>query len=103
MQQLQTYGRPLMCTEYLARGAGSTFDSLAADGRKYHVGMINWGFVCGKTQTHFPWDSWQRPYTQKPPMVWFHDVLHPDGKPYRDARGRADPRADAGGGIRIRG
>ena len=30
-----------------------------------------------------PWDSWQRPYTLRPPTVWFHDLLHPDGKPYR--------------------
>jgi hypothetical protein len=41
--------------------------------------------VLGKTQTNFPWDSWQRPYTQNPPVVWHHDILHPDGKPYRQA------------------
>jgi hypothetical protein len=47
--------------------------------------MINWGFVVGKTQTHFPWDSWQKPYTGQPPLVWHHDILHADGKPYRQA------------------
>jgi hypothetical protein len=81
--QLQAYGRPLICTEYLARGAGSTFDTSLPLARKYNVGMMNWGFVLGKTQTNFPWDSWQRPYTQNPPVVWHHDILHPDGKPYR--------------------
>jgi hypothetical protein len=30
-----------------------------------------------------PWDSWQRPYVLKPPVIWFHDILHGDGKPYR--------------------
>lgn len=45
--------------------------------------MINWGFVDGKTQTTLPWDSWQRPYTLRPPPVWFHDLLHRDGTPYR--------------------
>jgi hypothetical protein len=85
VKQLQAYGRPLICTEYLARGAGSTFDTSLPLARKYNVGMMNWGFVLGKTQTNFPWDSWQRPYTQNPPVVWHHDILHPDGKPYRQA------------------
>jgi hypothetical protein len=83
--QLQAYGRPLICTEYLARGAGSTFDSSLPLALKYDVGMMNWGFVLGKTQTNFPWDSWQRPYTQNPPVVWHHDIFHADGKPYRQA------------------
>ncbi len=47
--------------------------------------MINWGFVDGKTQTRYPWDSWQKPYTQSQPVVWHHDVFHADGKPYRQA------------------
>jgi hypothetical protein len=47
--------------------------------------MINWGFVKGKEQTHLPWDSWQRPYVLTEPTVWFHDVLHEDGTPYRQA------------------
>jgi hypothetical protein len=83
--QLQAYGRPLICTEYLARGAGSTFDTSLPLARRLNVGMINWGFVLGKTQTNFPWDSWQKPYTQSPPVVWHHDVFHADGKPYRQA------------------
>jgi hypothetical protein len=85
VRQLQAYGRPLICTEYLARGAGSTFDTSLPLAREYNVGMINWGFVLGKTQTNFPWDSWQRPYTQNPPVVWHHDIFHADGKPYRQA------------------
>jgi hypothetical protein len=67
----------------MARGAGSTIDGSLAIARRANVGMINWGFVLGKTQTNFPWDSWQRPYTLQPPTVWFHDLLHPDGTPYR--------------------
>jgi hypothetical protein len=55
-----------------------------ADG-EYEVGMYNWGFVVGKTQTHLPWDSWQRPYVDREPDEWFHEVLHPDGTPYRQA------------------
>jgi hypothetical protein len=85
IKQLQAYGRPILCTEYLARGAGSTFDTSLPIARRYDVGMINWGFVVGKTQTNFPWDSWQKPYTQSQPVVWHHDVFHADGKPYRQA------------------
>jgi hypothetical protein len=80
--QLLAYARPIVCTEYLARGMGSTFDHALAAARRLKVGMINWGFVSGKSQTNMPWDSWKNPYTVAPPTVWFHDILHPDGKPY---------------------
>ncbi|OOG36899.1 1,4-beta-xylanase [Rhodanobacter sp. C06] len=82
--QLKLYGRPLICTEYMARGAGSTIDGVLPLGKKLDVGMVNWGFVLGKTQTNLPWDSWQRPYTLQPPTIWFHDLLHEDGTPYRE-------------------
>lgn len=45
--------------------------------------MINWGFVDGAIQTRFPWDSWERPYTMREPVLWFHDLLKADGTPYR--------------------
>ena len=48
-------------------------------GKRMDVGMINWGFVNGKTQTDMPWDSWQLPYVLRPPVVWFHDLL-PSGR-----------------------
>jgi hypothetical protein len=83
--QLQSWGRPILCTEYLARGAGSLFETSLPIARKYRVGMINWGLVDGKTQTRYPWDSWQKPYTQSQPVVWHHDVFHADGRPYRQA------------------
>lgn len=83
VRQLQAYGRPLVCTEYMARGMGSTFDTTLPIARAENIGMINWGFVAGKSQTNMPWDSWKNPYTFAPPSVWFHDVLHTDGSPYR--------------------
>ena len=82
---LKKFGRPLICTEYMARGAGSTFDTVLPLAKKYQVGAINWGFVAGKTQTYLPWDSWQRPYVLEQPTIWFHDVLYSDGRPYREA------------------
>ena len=83
--QLKTYGRPLICTEYMARGNGSTFDGTLPRGHAEGIAMYNWGFVDGKTQTRLPWDSWKKPYTGDEPPIWFHEVFHTDGTPYRQA------------------
>jgi hypothetical protein len=83
VKQLDQFHRPLICTEYMARGAGSTFDTILPIARQYHVGAINWGLVAGNSQTYLPRDSWQRPYVNEQPTVSFHDVFYPDGKPYR--------------------
>ena len=83
IKELQVYGRPILCTEYMARGAGSTFDNSLPIAKKYHVAAINWGLVAGKTQTYFPWDSWSHPYVKEQPTVWFHEVFRQDDTPYR--------------------
>jgi hypothetical protein len=79
---LKRYNRPMICTEYMARGNGSFFVGALLVGKAHNVGMINWGLVQGKTQTHLPWDSWQRPYVDREPSVWFHEVFRTDGRPY---------------------
>jgi hypothetical protein len=79
---LQQYHRPLICTEYMARSNGSTFQGILPIAKKYNVGAINWGLVAGKTQTYLPWDSWDHPYTDRQPAVWFHEVFRTDGQPY---------------------
>lgn len=84
-KQMLSYGRPVLATEFMARGNGSTFDGSLPIGRKYNIAMINWGFVDGKSQTRLPWDSWKKPYTAEEPTIWFHEVLRSDGKPYRQA------------------
>jgi hypothetical protein len=83
IRSLQPLGRPIICTEYMARGAGSTFDGSLPIAKQYHVGAINWGLVAGKTQTYLPWDSWKRPYVELQPTVWFHEVFKQDDTPYR--------------------
>lgn len=83
VEELQQHHRPIICTEYMARGVGSIFDTILPLAKSLNVGAINWGFVAGKTQTYLPWDSWQRPYVLEQPPVWFHDIFHPDGTPYR--------------------
>jgi hypothetical protein len=83
IQELERMGRPILCTEYMARGAGSTFDGSLPIAKQYHVAAMNWGLVAGKTQTYLPWDSKQRPYVLIQPTLWFHDVFRQDGTPYR--------------------
>ena len=85
MAWLKKYNRPVICTEYMARSAGSTCDTVMPIAKQERVAVINWGFVAGKTQTYLPWDSWQRPYVLDQPQVWFHDVLRGDGTLYRQA------------------
>jgi hypothetical protein len=83
--QLQRQGRPVLCTEYMARGKGSTFEGSLPVAKKYKVAAINWGFVAGKTQTFLPWDSWEQPYVDREPAIWFHEVFRTDGQPYDPA------------------
>ena len=105
---LRQYNRPIVCTEWLARDAGSLFDTCLVSARRANVGAVNWGCVVGKTQTNLPWDSWQHPYTtaqalggtafrvliepdtrwpvsyeSETPIVWHHEIFFPDGTPYR--------------------
>jgi hypothetical protein len=85
-QEVRSFGRPVICTEYMARSAGSTFDGSLPIGKSLNIGMLNWGFVDGKTQTKFPGDSVLFPYVgARQPTIWFHDVLGRDGTPYRRA------------------
>ena len=81
--ELKPLGRPIICTEYMARGNGSTFDGSLPVAKRYNVAAINWGLVAGKTQTYLPWDSWQRPYVLIQPAIWFHEVFKQDDTPYR--------------------
>ena len=81
---LQQYHRPILGTEYMARSNGSTFQGTLPIARKYRVAAINWGLVAGKTQTYYPWDSWQHPYVDHEPAMWFHDIFQTTGQPYDD-------------------
>ena len=74
-------GRPIICSEYMARPIGSTFQKVMPIFAREHVGAINWGFVSGKSQTIYPWDSWNNEYTAEP-KVWFHDIFRRDGTPF---------------------
>ena len=81
---LENYHRPILCTEFMARSVGSTFDTILPIAKQHHVAAINWGLVAGKTQTYLPWESWEHPYISQQPPVWFHEVFYSDGRPYRE-------------------
>jgi hypothetical protein len=82
VRNLRRYNRPLLCTEYMARPAGSTFEPHLGWMKEQRVAAYNWGFVDGKSQTIYPWDSWKKPYAAEP-REWFHDIFRRDGTPYR--------------------
>lgn len=82
--ELAPQGRPILCTEYMARQEGSTVQGILPVAKRRNVGVYNWGLVAGKSQTYYPWDSWDNPYSSIP-SVWFHDLLRPDGRPHQSA------------------
>jgi hypothetical protein len=81
VDNLRRYNRPMLCTEYMSRGSGSTFDPVMGYLKKHKIGAYNWGLVAGKTQTHYPWETWRKQYTAEPEL-WFHEIFRKDGTPY---------------------
>lgn len=79
---LKTMGRPLMCTEFMARPTGSTFQAILPAAKELEVGAFCWGLVRGKTQTHLPWDSWENPNIEGLKDAWFHDIFDESGEPH---------------------
>ena len=79
---LKEYNRPIICGEYMARNTGCTFENMLPIFKEHRIAAINWGFVAGRSQTNYPWDSWTKKYTAEPEL-WFHDILRQDGTPYR--------------------
>ncbi|MFB9051185.1 cellulase family glycosylhydrolase [Sphingobium indicum] len=82
---LKTMGRPLLCTEYMARPAGSTFQAILPIAKEEQVGTFCWGLVKGKTQTHLPWDKWENPNLEGLKEKWFHDIFDADGTPHDES------------------
>ena len=81
--ELKKYNRPLLCTEYMARTNGSTFEKILPILKENQIHAINWGFVSGKTNTIFPWSSWNTPFASIP-KIWFHDVYRTDKTPFSE-------------------
>lgn len=81
VQVLKANGKPLICTEYMARTRNSRFATVLPMLKTEQVGAINWGFVSGKTNTIYAWDEPHPNGSQ--PIEWSHDIFRNDGTPYR--------------------
>ena len=78
INRLRRHGRPLICTEWMARGSGSRIETHLPIFERERIGCYNWSLVNGKTQTQFSWTD----HDTEDPDIWFHDLLRGDGKPY---------------------
>lgn len=76
---MKQFNRPVICTEYMARFRGSTFEEIMPLLKANNVGAISFGLVAGKTNFYVPWDSKEG---DPEPKLWLHDILHKDGTPY---------------------
>lgn len=79
VELLRAERRPILCTEWLARGLGSRLASHLPWFAEQRIGCFHWGLVNGRTQTHLPWPGFEGLYTDG---SWHHDLLHADGTPY---------------------
>lgn len=73
---LQKRGRPVICTEYMARTNKSLFLTHLSILKRKNIAAINWGLVSGKSNTIFPWGSKEG---SPEPVRWFHDIFRKDG------------------------
>lgn len=65
----------------MARTRNSRFSTILPILKNENVGAINWGFVAGKSNTKYAWDT---PISDgSEPVEWFHDIFNKDGTPYR--------------------
>ncbi len=84
VDKLTAYNKPMICTEFLAKGIGCTFEEVLPVAKKLHAGAMCWGLVSGKSNTIYDWDSWKKPNIEEP-KIWHHDLFRKDGQPYSDA------------------
>ncbi|HEX6964038.1 MAG TPA: hypothetical protein VF175_19375, partial [Lacipirellula sp.] len=81
--ELRKFNRPLLCTEYMARGNGSTFEAILPILKEERIAAYNWGLVDGRTNTKYPWETWKMPIYGEP-EPWHHEIFHTDGRPYSE-------------------
>jgi hypothetical protein len=83
IDELKVSKRPLICTEYMARRNGSTFETILPILKNQKIIAINWGLVDGKTNTKYAWDEPIKDGSE--PKLWFHEIFKADGSPYKKA------------------
>lgn len=79
---LKGFGRPVICTEWMARSLGGNYETDLPLFKTEGVDCFQWGLVNGRTQCQYDWRS--LPGGEADSVNgWFHDIFHPDGTPYR--------------------
>jgi len=74
-----------MVTEWLHRPNGNTIKDLLPWMKEEKIGAWQWGMIQGKTQTNLSWNTMgETGIPDANPALWQHDILYPDGTPYRE-------------------
>lgn len=76
--------RPIFISEWMHRPNGSCIMDHLPWFKEEKIGVWQWGLVQGKTQTHLSWSTMGTGKPDPNPALWQHDVLYPDGSPYRE-------------------
>lgn len=87
LKLLKQYERPIICSEWLARGSGNTIQAMFPLFYLENIACYNWGFVAGKYQTYEPYNLIWDEYEKNPDLKydftkWFHDLYRPNHRPY---------------------
>lgn len=95
VEQVSALGRPLLCTEWMARGMESRFETHMPYFKENKIGCWSWGLVAGRTQTYYPWGS---PQGAPEPALWHHDIFRAHGDPFSEREVEAI-RLSTGAGL----
>ena len=64
------YGRPVLCSEWMARTRGSDYPSILPFFKENKIGCFSYGLVNGKQQCQYPWNPVENgepvPFTEEP-------------------------------------
>jgi hypothetical protein len=70
-----TRGRPVICTGWLSRERGNTFEDILPVFSEFGVGWYHWGLVQGRSQLFAPMPG-------ADPDLWKQDLLNDKGEPF---------------------
>jgi hypothetical protein len=84
---LKKFGRPMINTEWLHRMQGNFVQTHLPLFYLEKIGIYNWGWVVGKSQTHEPWEALWTAFEEGRGnhldfTKWQHDLVRPNLRPY---------------------
>lgn len=78
---LKQYNRPIICSDWLLRQQGNTFENILPLFAENGIGWFNRGLVRGETQEWIQQPAFK---SENDPDIWQHDVVDQDGHPYSE-------------------